>query len=196
MAVTYNKINWDEETPITVSNLDRIDVGIDEVVTQSNSNEGRITTNEDDISSNEDRITTNEDDISALRPHNNSEHSDTFLALDNVDVETATYSSLSGEGSRAIFYTGFVLGIKLTFIRNEDSASGSVDFSLSRQTTQGRQFDLIRRDFLSGVDEETLILGPFITDNDLKYVYDAETNVDFRLESELYIQKGDFVTRS
>ena len=65
MAVTYNKINWDEETPITVANLDRIDVGIDEVVTQSNSNESRITTNEDDISNHEGRITTNEDDISS-----------------------------------------------------------------------------------------------------------------------------------
>ena len=65
MSVTYNKINWDEVTPITVANLDRIDVGIDEVVTQSNSNESRITTNEGDISSNEDRITTNEDDISS-----------------------------------------------------------------------------------------------------------------------------------
>ena len=64
MAVTYNKINWDEETPITVANLDRIDVGIDEVVTQSNSNESRITTNEDDISNHEGRITTNEGDIS------------------------------------------------------------------------------------------------------------------------------------
>ena len=66
MAVTYNKINWDEETPITVSNLDRIDVGIDEVATQANSNEGRIITNEGDISSNEGRITTNENDISNL----------------------------------------------------------------------------------------------------------------------------------
>ena len=57
MAVTYNKINWDEETPITVANLDRIDVGIDEVVTQSNSNESRITTNEGDISNIEDGTT-------------------------------------------------------------------------------------------------------------------------------------------
>ena len=57
MAVTYNKINWDEETPITVANLDRIDVGIDEVVTQANSNESRITTNEDDISNIEDGTT-------------------------------------------------------------------------------------------------------------------------------------------
>ena len=192
MAVTYNKINWDEETPITVANLDRIDVGIDEVVTQSNSNESRITTNEGDISSNEDDISSNQSDISALRPHNNSEHSDTFLPLDNVDVETVTYSSLSGDGSRAIFYTGFVLGIKLTFIRNQNS--GTVDFSLSRQTAQGNLFDLIRHDFLDGIDEETVILGPFIIDNDLRYVYD--TNVDFKLESELYIQKGDFVTRS
>ena len=190
MAVTYNKINWDEVTPITVANLDRIDVGIDEVVTQSNSNESRITTNEGDISSNEDDISSNQSDISALRPHNNSEHSDTFLPLDNVDVETISYSSLSGDGSRSVFYTGFILGFKLTFTRN--SGTGSINFGLTRQTSQGNQFDLIRHDFLDGVDEETIILGPFICNNDLNFAYD--TSVDFQLNAELYIEKGDFVT--
>ena len=66
MTVTYNKINWDEETPITVANLDRIDVGIDEVVTQSNSNENKLNTIQGSETEVDGRITTNENDISNI----------------------------------------------------------------------------------------------------------------------------------
>ena len=100
MAVTYNKINWDEETPITVANLDRIDVGIDEVVTQSNSNESRITTNEDDISnleteqSNQDnRITTNENDISNIEDGTTDVANS--LALQNESLEVVAEGTIS-----------------------------------------------------------------------------------------------------
>ena len=54
--MSYTPINWDEYTPITATNLDIMDMGI-------NDNEGRITTNENDINDNENRITTNENDI-------------------------------------------------------------------------------------------------------------------------------------
>ena len=84
MAVTYNKINWDEETPITVANLDRIDTGIDEVVTQSNSNEGRITTNEDDISNIEDGTT----------KVSSASQADNALALQNESLEVVTEGSV------------------------------------------------------------------------------------------------------
>ena len=93
MAVTYNKINWDEETPITVANLDRIDVGIDEVVTQSNSNEGRITNNEDDISNHEGRITTNEDDISTIQTNLNG------IKFELAEEGTVT---ISGNGNSTV----------------------------------------------------------------------------------------------
>ena len=73
MAVTYNKVNWDEDTLVDAPLLDNMDVGIDEVVTQSNSNKDRITTNEsklDTIQGSETevdgRITNNENDISNL----------------------------------------------------------------------------------------------------------------------------------
>ena len=92
MAVTYNKINWDEETPITLDNLDRIEVGIDEVVTQSNSNESRISTNEDDIFNHEGRITTNENDISSLE----TEQSDQD---DRITTNENDISSLEAEQS-------------------------------------------------------------------------------------------------
>ena len=66
--MSYNPINWTEEldengnpeTPVSAENLGKMDTGI-------NSNEGRISTNEDDISSNEGRISTNEDDIRSIR---------------------------------------------------------------------------------------------------------------------------------
>ena len=86
MAVTYNKINWDEETPITVANLDRIDVGIDEVVTQSNSNESRITTNENDISNIEDGTTS----------------AGNALALQGESLEVVAEGSITGDTTHRI----------------------------------------------------------------------------------------------
>jgi len=57
MPLTYNKIDWTENTAITAPNLDNMDTGIDEVVAHSNSNESDITTNESDISNIEDGTT-------------------------------------------------------------------------------------------------------------------------------------------
>ena len=92
MAVTYNKINWDEVTPITVANLDRIDVGIDEVVTQANSNESRITTNEDDISNIEDGTTKVQ----------SASQADNATEADNSQTVRGLYLELVDSGSVAI----------------------------------------------------------------------------------------------
>ena len=93
MTVTYNKINWDEETPITVANLDRIDVGIDEVVTQANSNENRITTNEDDISSNKSDISNIEDGTTSAG---------NALALQGESLEVVAEGTITGDTTHRI----------------------------------------------------------------------------------------------
>ena len=78
--MSYTPINWNEDTPITASLLDRMDTGINEndddlatiqggeaeVDGRISTNEGRISTNEDDIASNEGRISTNENDIDVI----------------------------------------------------------------------------------------------------------------------------------
>ena len=71
--MSYTPINWDENTPITASLLDRMDIGINEndndlATIQGGEAEvdGRISTNENDIASNKDRISTNEDDIDVI----------------------------------------------------------------------------------------------------------------------------------
>ena len=65
--MSYTPINWDEYTPITPTLLDRMD-------TEINSNEGRISNNEDDLSTIQGgetevdgRISNNEDDISDFK---------------------------------------------------------------------------------------------------------------------------------
>ena len=131
MAVTYNKINWDEETPITVANLDRIDVGIDEVVTQSNSNESRITTNEDDISnleteqSNQDnRITTNESKLDTIQGNEtkvdgrittNEDDISDLQNINNINQSAEITKTVSGNSIEDFTLTGiFVIRLKGT----------------------------------------------------------------------------------
>ena len=88
--MSYTPINWDEYTPITATNLDIMDMGI-------NDNEGRITTNENDISSNEGRISTNENDIDVIEtvsgtvevPAGSSEEVTHNLGSENVVVTVA-----------------------------------------------------------------------------------------------------------
>ena len=71
--MSYTPINWDEYTPITATNLDIMDSGIanneeDLRTIQGGETEvdGRITTDENDISTNSNNISSNESDISSL----------------------------------------------------------------------------------------------------------------------------------
>ena len=159
MGVTYNKINWDEETPITVANLDKIDTGIDEVVTQSNSNESRITTNESDISSNEDRITTNEGDINDLNSHNNDKHSNLFLPLDNLQTSISNKVTTSTSRAVNLSHEGYILGM---FIKLETvSGSGSVDVNIYRRTNEIEEASIMTfNNLISGEgSNDTIALG-------------------------------------
>src|SRR6056297_460044 len=113
--MAYSPINWDEFTPITATNLDKMDSEID-------SNESRITTNENDIdsaetniSSNESRISTNETDISNIEDGTTSLDASTYkgndidtdgdgkvdnaLALNGENWEVVAEGNLTGSGT-------------------------------------------------------------------------------------------------
>ena len=64
--MSYTPINWDEYTPITATNLDIMDMGINDNESRISNNEDDISSNKDDISSNEGRISNNEDDIDVI----------------------------------------------------------------------------------------------------------------------------------
>ena len=49
--MAYTPINWDEDTPITPDNLNKMDNQIDDNDGRITTNDGRVTTNEGDISS-------------------------------------------------------------------------------------------------------------------------------------------------
>ena len=181
MAVTYNKINWDEETPITVANLDRIDVGIDEVVTQANSNESRITTNEgdisnleteqsnqdnrittneSDISSNEDRITTNEDDISSNegRITANDDDIDDLLKLEVVEQDTLTFIDGFIPAGADLELTTYVSDGNWYYIKVIDNNDEGYDRDINTEVgARNDRFINVRFDYIGGSVDETVI---------------------------------------
>ena len=67
MAVTYNKVNWDEDTPVDAPLLDNMDVGIDEIATQANSNESKLDTIQGSETEVDGRITTNESKLDTIQ---------------------------------------------------------------------------------------------------------------------------------
>ena len=141
MAVTYDKINWDEETPITVANLDRIDVGIDEVATQANSNESRITTNEDDISSNEGRITTNENDISNL-----------ITIVDDGRWDVFSTTSIPSDIEVTFFITNSNFHLKYIDNENDNTYTHDTGISTGPIAAKGRRFILFNAGWDSSTD--------------------------------------------
>ena len=122
--MSYDPINWDEDTPITATLLDRMDTGInendDDLATiqgeeaevdgrisnnenNINTNENDISTNENNIASNEDRISTNENDISDLQN------------INNINQSAEITKTVSGNSIEDFTLTGiFVIRLKGT----------------------------------------------------------------------------------
>ena len=171
MAVTYNKINWDEETPITVANLDRIDVGIDEVVTQSNSNESRITTNEDDISNIEDGTTK----VPSASQADNATEADNSQAVRGLHLELVE----SGEETM--------------------SPNSTITINLSVSQPYVLQWRVKFDSFLSGVDSTPLVSvrkgREYVSDEDifrdiLEVKSEIETDDSIKFIYEIYVIKN------
>ena len=107
--MAYTPIEWDEVTPITPDNLNKMDNQIDtneddlRTIQGGTTNaDGRITQNEDDIADHENRITTNEGDISNLQ----------VLTVPIEEVENFSGTS-SQSGSIGINDNMFVIGFRL-----------------------------------------------------------------------------------
>ena len=89
--MAYTPINWDEFTPITATNLDKMDSEID-------SNESRITTNESDISDIEDGTTK----VGSADNADSADIADTAvnaLSLNGENWEVVAEGNLTGSGT-------------------------------------------------------------------------------------------------